>query len=84
MMAPAQTLPDNIDLKKYGTNLTTDELIQFIKYLNAYNHKDSSGLDSNSSDECEDYCRGDFYQGLRVYNGLHGYVALVVSGDGGV
>ncbi|XP_005177141.2 G-protein coupled receptor dmsr-1 [Musca domestica] len=78
MMAPAQTLPDNIDLKKYGTNLTTDELIQFIKYLNAYNHKDSSGLDSNSSDECEDYCRGDFYQGLRVYNGLHGYVALVI------
>ncbi|XP_073846179.1 G-protein coupled receptor dmsr-1 isoform X2 [Musca autumnalis] len=85
MMSAVGSFPDmtQIDLKKLGTNLTTEEWIQFLKYLNAYNHKNDSKLDktlllNGTTDECVDYCKGDFYRGLRTYNSLHGYVALVI------
>ncbi|XP_013098054.1 G-protein coupled receptor dmsr-1 [Stomoxys calcitrans] len=63
-----------LDLKKYNTNLTNDELLQFLEYYRVYRGRHRNVTD----EECVDYCQGDFFQGLRVYNGLHGYVALMI------
>ncbi|ALC41748.1 CG13229, partial [Drosophila busckii] len=32
----------------------------------------------NQTDECSGYCQGDIYKWVRAYNGVHGYVSLMI------
>uniref|UniRef100_A0A1B0BG75 G-protein coupled receptors family 1 profile domain-containing protein n=1 Tax=Glossina palpalis gambiensis TaxID=67801 RepID=A0A1B0BG75_9MUSC len=36
------------------------------------------GRAGSNLDECSDYCKGEFYQLLKAYNSVHGYVALMI------
>lgn len=55
--------------KNSSLDITENDFRLFVEYMQLY----------KTTHECADYCKGDFYQMLRAYNGIHGYVALMVS-----
>lgn len=76
-------------------NITDTDLKMFVEFMQHYNVQhywnhshptrilDTSKLNntsSESSEDCTDYCKGDFYQLLKTYNSnIHGYVSLMVN-----
>lgn len=76
MLLPATRLatnkslsPFDITTKNSTLDITENDFRRFIEFMQMY----------NTAHECADYCKGEFYQMLRAYNGIHGYVALMVS-----
>ncbi|XP_065368274.1 G-protein coupled receptor dmsr-1 [Calliphora vicina] len=54
--------------KNSSLDITENDFRLFVEYMQLY----------KTTHECADYCKGDFYQMLRAYNGIHGYVALMI------
>lgn len=75
-MLSSDLLP-NVNLSNWEKLVTDDEFRDFMKLVEKYkypNHTQETTLP-----KCHDYCTGELYQMLRTYNGVHGYVALLVS-----
>jgi len=66
-------LPLNESLLK-DLELTSSDIHDFVKLLFDFQKKNQS-----QQDECHGYCQGDIYKWLGAYNGIHGYVSLLVS-----
>jgi len=66
-------LPLNESLLK-DLELTSSDIHDFGKLLFDFQKKNQS-----QQDECQGYCQGDIYKWLGAYNGIHGYVSLLVS-----
>jgi len=54
--------------------LTSSDIHDFVKFFNDFQKKNQS-----QQDECRGYCQGEIYTWLGAYNGIHGYVSLLVS-----
>ncbi|KAI8127233.1 hypothetical protein FF38_03175 [Lucilia cuprina] len=54
--------------KNSSLGITENDFRLFVEYMQIY----------KTTHECADYCKGEFYQMLRAYNGIHGYVALMI------
>ncbi|XP_054090637.1 G-protein coupled receptor dmsr-1 [Zeugodacus cucurbitae] len=66
----------NVNLSNWEKLVTDDEFRDFIKLVEKYkypNHTQDAAMP-----KCHDYCTGELYQMLRTYNGVHGYVALLI------
>lgn len=75
-MLSSDLLP-NVNLSNWEKLVTDDEFRDFMKLVEKYkypNHTQETALP-----KCHDYCTSELYQMLRTYNGVHGYVALLVS-----
>lgn len=73
LVMPQSPLPLNETLLK-EMELTSSDIQDFVKRLFDFQKKNQSQLD-----ECQGYCQGDIYKWLGAYNGIHGYVSLLVS-----
>ncbi|XP_054739047.1 G-protein coupled receptor dmsr-1 [Anastrepha obliqua] len=73
-MLSSDLLP-NVNLSSFDKLVTDDELRDFLKLYEKYNYPKRN---STHEPECHDYCTGELYQMLRTYNGVHGYVALLI------
>ncbi|KAM7344726.1 G-protein coupled receptor dmsr-1 isoform 2-T2 [Cochliomyia hominivorax] len=54
--------------KNSSLQLTEHDFRRFFELMQIY----------QTTHECADYCKGDFYKMLKAYNGIHGYVALMI------
>lgn len=54
--------------------ITRGDIQDFVKLLFDFQKKNQT-----QQDECQGYCQGEIYSWLRAYNGIHGYVSLLVS-----
>jgi len=75
-MHNAESFVDFNTTKLLNAGVSEDELRDFLRYWQRFN-LNHSHVDEN--EECKDYCKSELYQLLRAYNGVHGYVALLVS-----
>ncbi|XP_053965553.1 G-protein coupled receptor dmsr-1 [Anastrepha ludens] len=73
-MLSSDLLP-NVNLSSFDKLVTDDELRDFLKLYEKYNY---AKRNSTHEPECYDYCTGELYRMLRTYNGVHGYVALLI------
>lgn len=67
----SNNLHDMLNMANQNSSLdiTENDFRRFFEYMQIY----------QTQHECADYCKGDFYKMLKTYNGIHGYVALMVS-----
>ncbi|CAD7014753.1 sex peptide receptor [Ceratitis capitata] len=74
-MLSSDLLP-NVNLSNWEKLVTDDEFRDFMKLMEKYNNPNHS--QEATLHKCHDYCTGELYQMLRTYNGVHGYVALLI------
>ncbi|XP_017865818.1 G-protein coupled receptor dmsr-1 isoform X1 [Drosophila mojavensis] len=53
--------------------ITRGDIQDFVKLLFDFQKKNQT-----QQDECQGYCQGEIYTWLRAYNGIHGYVSLLI------
>ncbi|XP_037951213.1 sex peptide receptor-like isoform X2 [Teleopsis dalmanni] len=61
--------------KNNDSVITAADVRKFLEFMQRYHANHSVPADLA---ECQDYCKGQLYQWLRAYNGVHGYVALLI------
>ncbi|XP_036331761.1 sex peptide receptor [Rhagoletis pomonella] len=76
-MLSSDLLP-NVNLSNWEKLVTDDEFRDFMKLVEQYKHPKHNYTHEPGLDKCHDYCTGELYQILRTYNGVHGYVALLI------
>ncbi|XP_067633925.1 G-protein coupled receptor dmsr-1 [Eurosta solidaginis] len=76
-MLSSDLLP-NVNLSNWDKLVTDDEFRDFMKMVEQYKHPKRNYTHEMGMDKCHDYCTGELYQMLRTYNGVHGYVALLI------
>ncbi|XP_018795764.1 PREDICTED: sex peptide receptor [Bactrocera latifrons] len=74
-MLSSDLLP-NVNLSNWEKLVTDDEFRDFMKLVEKY--KNPNHTQETTLPKCHDYCTGELYQMLRTYNGVHGYVALMI------
>ncbi|KAH8300272.1 hypothetical protein KR044_012356 [Drosophila immigrans] len=53
--------------------ITSSDIQDFVQLLFEFQKKNQS-----QPDECRGYCQGDIYKWVGAYNGIHGYVSLLI------
>ncbi|KAH8371922.1 hypothetical protein KR093_009289, partial [Drosophila rubida] len=53
--------------------ITNSDIQDFVQLLFEFQKKNQS-----QPDECRGYCQGDIYKWVGAYNGIHGYVSLLI------
>ncbi|XP_034477099.1 sex peptide receptor [Drosophila innubila] len=72
LVMPQSPLPLNDTLLK-DLKLTSSDIHDFVKFFFDFQKKNQS-----QQDECQGYCQGEIYTWLGAYNGIHGYVSLLI------